>query len=267
MSENFSQRHGFKQLYEVPISIRTDAPIELRGEVVELAYECGFRPISLRQVICRAFRKRPNKNNWSEYPNIDGELRSLIDDCDWYRVYDAIEAIAASMRDDPFSYEYEKFETELNEYFIENGIGWQLAKGLIEVRAGGAFERSTHQATADLQEAGLNTTGNELHEALIDLSRRPEPDITGAIQHAMAALECVARAATGDSKATLGEIMKRYRDLMPRPLDEAVTKLWGFASENARHMNEGSALAFEEAELVVTTVASLCTYLAKKHPA
>ena len=119
MSESFFQRHGFKQLNEIPISIRTDAPDELRGEVVELAYECGFRPISLRPVICRAFRKRPDKNNWSEYPNIDGELRSLLDNYDWYRVYDAIDAISTSMRDDPFSYEYEKFETGLNEYFIE----------------------------------------------------------------------------------------------------------------------------------------------------
>ncbi len=267
MSESFSQRHGFRQLYEVPISIRNDAPDELRGEIVELAYECGLSPTPLRLIVCRTFRKRPDKNNWSEYPNIDGELRSLIDNCNWYRVYDAIEAIATSMRDIPFSYDYNKFETSLNEYFIENGIGWQLVKGMIEVRGGEIFEKSTHQATADLQEAGLGTASSELQEALRDLSRRPEPDITGAIQHAMAALECVARAATGDSRATLGDIMKRYRDLMPKPLDEAVTKLWGFASENARHINEGRIPAFEEAELVVTTVASLCTYLAKKKTA
>jgi hypothetical protein len=66
---------------------------------------------------------------------------------------------------------------------------------------------------------------------------------------------------------TLGEILKRYRDLIPKPLDEAVTKIWGFASENARHINEGCEPNFEEAELVVSTVAGVSTYLSKKHGA
>ena len=83
----------------------------------------------------------------------------------------------------------------------------------------------------------------------------------------MAALECVARVCCGDEKSTLGEILKRYRDLIPKPLDEAVTKIWGFASENARHINEGREPTIEEAELVVTMVAGVSTYLSKKHRA
>ena len=31
----------------------------------------------------------------------------------------------------------------------------------------------------------------DLKEALLDISRRPTPDLTGAIHHAMAALECL----------------------------------------------------------------------------
>ena len=265
MSEKFSKRHGFRQVHEAPISDRADAPHELRGVVLQLAYECGYRPKTLRPLMCRTLRKRQNDNNWSEYPNIDNEVKSLIDDCEWYHVYDAIEAMAGTMRENPSSFEAEKFESELNDYFAENGIGWKIVEGRVEVRGAEVFEQSIHQAESELQAGGFATARNELHEALHDLSRRPAPDVTGAIQHSMAALECVARVACSDEKASLGDIMKRYRDLLPRPLDEAISKMWGFASENARHIREGREPTFDEAELVVGTVAGVVTYLARKH--
>ena len=267
MSDTFSKRHGYRQVQEAPITVRTDAPHEFRGVILELAYECGFRPKTLRPLVCRILRKRQDENNWSEYPNIDSEVRSLVDDCEWYRVYDVVEAIAGAMREAPSTCEHEKFEAELNDYLVENGIGWKLVDGMIEIRGAEVFEQSIRQAESQLQASGLATARNELHEALHDLSRRPSPDVTGAVQHSMAALECVARVACGDEKATLGDILKRYRDLIPKPLDEAVTKIWGFASENARHINEGREPSFEEAELVVSMVAAVSTYLAKKHGA
>jgi hypothetical protein len=171
------------------------------------------------------------------------------------------------MREAPYSYDAEKFESELNDYFLENGIGWKLSAGVIEMRGPEAFEEVVVTAERELETRKLSTARNELHEALHDLSRRPSPDVTGAIQHSMAALECVAREACGDEKANLGDIMKRYRDIVPRPLDEAISKAWGYASENARHIREGREPTFEEAELVVGIVSALSTYLARKHEA
>jgi hypothetical protein len=108
------------------------------------------------------------------------------------------------------------------------------------------------------------TAHNELQEALKDISRRPEPDATGAIQHSMAALECVAKDVTGESKATLGEILKRRGTMVPKPLDQAVDKVWGFASDKARHVREGQTLSREEAQLVVGLAAALSYYLIQK---
>ena len=86
--------------------------------------------------------------------------------------------------------------------------------------------------------------------------------MTGAIQHAMSALECTAREVTGKRNLTLGRLVPRL-DLTP-PLDGAVDKLWGYASERARHIREGQCVTTEEAELVVTLACSLCTFLVRR---
>lgn len=258
---DFSKRHGYHRLTEVEITVREDAPHQMRGVLVQVAYDAGLRPKTLRPIVCKVLRARPNDDNWSEYPNIDTEIRNLLDECAWYRVYDVIEAIASHVP------EPAKFETEISEYFVERGIGWKLANAVLTVRGPQTLERSLAEAGDALNIAGLPTAANELREAVSDLSRRPTPDITGAIQHAMASLECVARSVCGDEKATLGEVIKRHSDLIPRPLDEAITKLWGFASENARHIREGHESTYAEAELVVAVAAATGNYLARKNEA
>src|SRR5690606_4576143 len=80
----------------------------------------------------------------------------------------------------------EYFSEEINRYFRGRGIGWQLSEGHIEVRGPESFEKSLHDAHLSFEETGRNTAASELHEAILDLSRRPDPDLTGAIQHAMA---------------------------------------------------------------------------------
>lgn len=104
-----------------------------------------------------------------------------------------------------------------------------------------------------------------IDEALEALSRRPSPNLSGAIFHAMGCLECVARDVVGDEKATLGQILKKYPGLAPPPLDTALEKMWGYASNEARHVVEGQKPGREEAELVVGIAALMATYLSKKN--
>ena len=266
--QTFSERHGYAP-QPVPVTIRQGAPRELRGLIPRLAYDCGFRPSTLRPLVCTATLRAEDPNNWSEYPNIEGEVRDILDQCDWFEVYDIIEQIAATLKvwdecflDDRMD-RAEAFSSRINRLFSKHGIGWQLLAGSIEVRGEEVFEAVARSTIEALKDAGLATTANQIHEALNDLSRRPQPDITGAIQHAMAAAECLARAVTGD-KGTLGAIIKKYPTLLPRPLDDGIGKLWGFASEQGRHLHEGRAPSYEEAELVVTVAAAVVSYLKRK---
>lgn len=262
----FSERHG----YEVPdaeISVRHDAPVWLRSIVVDLAYQGGLKPSDLRSELCTLLLESPDSNNWSEFPNIDREVRDLLDSAEWFFVYDLVEFSflkLAAKSDFGAENLAQKFADSINRAFRRRGVGWQIIDGKIQIRGPEVFEQVVHQAINLTQQSGRIVAKTELSEALRDLSRRPEPEISGAIQHSMAALECVAKDLTGQPSATLGEWVKKNPDHFPKPLGTAVEKLWGYTSQYGRHVLEGKPADFDEAELVVGLSGALCVYLLRK---
>lgn len=258
--EKFSKRHGLSSLKEKEITVREDAPGGLRDFIPVVFYELNKKPSDLREIVCRLLRVAPDRNNWSEYPNIDSEVADLLGSCDWFIVYDIIETIIEKLKPS----DQIIFSEEMNDYFISNGIGWKIENGIIVTRGDEIFESSVKNVVEVLDKAGLKTAKTEIKEALTDLSRRPHPDITGAIQHSLACLECVTREVTGEKNLTLGDLMKKYPQVIPSPLDQAVTKIWGFTSEQGRHLKEGKAPEYIEAELVVEVTAAISSYLGKK---
>lgn len=223
-----------------------------------LATSLGLAPTMARIEVCGALLVRPNPDNWSEYPNVSREVDDLVAGAAWHRVYD----IAERFYDKLSSIDSDKgqeFQTRLNEFFHEHGVGWEMIEGRIVARGSEIFGQVSTTAVDALNATGRKTSAQEIHEALRDLSRRPHADVTGAIQHAMAALECVARDVTNQQTKTLGQLIP-ILDL-PKPLDIAIEKLWGFASEQGRHIREGRKPRFEDAELVVTVAAAVSSYL------
>jgi hypothetical protein len=270
MKDKFSSRHGF-EAPEPPITVTHDAPYDMRGVAIDIAYESGMDPHSIRGIVCRTLRVREDPNNWSAFPNVDMELRGHVDHCEWYEVFDVIEAVyqhlLQALERDPHSEDKrpEHFAAEVNKYFRKNGIGWQLANGQVRIRGDDSFEHTVVAATAAMDEQGRSTAARELREALRDLSRRPDPDTTGALHHGMAALECVMRDVCSDPNPTLGALLSRHKGRIPPPLDQAVEKCWGYASGQGRHLQEGREPSVEDAELAVHVAGAVCTYLAKKH--
>jgi hypothetical protein len=261
-SPNFSQRRGFAPP-DAPITVRDEAPGWLRDLVISLAQEAHLGPSDLRDLLCPLLLISPDSNNWST-GNIEREVRDDLWRADWFHVYDFIKILARRIQKTRTREALTEFTNGLNDSFRRKGVGWQLKDGKIETRGEESFETSVRTAIAATQETGRSVANRELHEALADLSKRPAPDVTGAIQHAMAALECVARDVTGDPKSTLGDLLKKHPGTLPPPLDTALSKLWGFASDQARHLRENQPPDIKEAELVVGLAGSLATYLIKK---
>jgi hypothetical protein len=130
----------------------------------------------------------------------------------------------------------------------------------IVFRGNDAFEMTIKHAQDVLSLSGQDIAQNEFQEAFQDLSRRPQPDLTGAVHHAMAALEAVASDLCGKTGETLGQIAK-HSGLFPAPLGEAVNKLYGFASDRGRHVSSGNVPSPNEAELVVSIAGAMITFL------
>ena len=249
---------------DAPITIRHEAPDWLRTYVVSEAQAVNIDIKIQRQMVCRMLYETPDPGNWSS-GNLEDEVFNLLDKADWFYIYDYIEHICANLQ----QYGHDRlarFSERINEAFRQKGIGWKLVGGRIEVRGEESFEAFIKSAFAIAKSTGRATTSQELHQALADLSKRPAPDVTGAIQHAGAALECVARDVTGDPKATLGEIIKKFPNSFPSPLDEVAKRIWGFSSEHGRHLREGGEPHFDEAELVVGLSGTIATYLMRKNP-
>jgi hypothetical protein len=259
--ELFSRRHGLGP-QPAPIRIRHDAPVEVRQVILRVVTaEVGLRPNYVREVLCTVLRRVPDANNWSDFPNVYYECQTLLEEAPWYRVYDFVEALYRQVIRSQVPENARRLQAVLNEYFVEAGIGWQLNEGRLELREGEAFDATVREAEGQLAAVGLPTAQHELQEAVRDLSRRPTPDVTGAIHHAMGALECIAREVTADPNATLGEILRRHPEILPPPLDRVLSMAWGYSSERARHVREGGTADQAEAQLLVGLAAAACSYL------
>ena len=245
MDQLFTNRMGIN-VSNAEITIRNDAPAFLRNFLLVIMKQYGMGLKKLRDIVCFATKEAPDPNNWGENDFMNSEIQSIIDNCSWYRVYDIIELFYQRLN----FQQKDQFENEINNYFYEKGIGWKIKGGQIETRGDEIFETDLKDVEETLADRKLYTSQVEIKEAIADLSRRPDPEITGAVQHSLAALECVCREVSGDKKATLGSLIKSHPNIVPPPLNVAVEKIWGFSSEQGRHLQEGRVPDYDEAELL-----------------
>jgi AbiJ N-terminal domain 4 len=133
----FSKRHGYSSQSK-QITVWEGAPENLRHFVLETAGEMGYGPSAIRNLICSVLHVRPDPSNWSEYPNIWGEAQDLVYGCDWFKFYDFVEEMYRSLANstaDNVPERCSQFQDALNEFFIDEGIGWQMVDGEVVTRA------------------------------------------------------------------------------------------------------------------------------------
>lgn len=260
MDDLFSARH--RCAIPPEITVRYEAPNWLREFVIRRADEASLSSEAVRDMLCDILLISHNPANWSER-FVKDEVESLLKNAEWYQVYDLIEKIHSEI-----SYDRTRrtvFCDKINNAFVDRGVGWQLQNGKIVVRGSEIFQETT-KTTIDLAaKTGRTTTAGEMREALNDLSRRPEPDLTGAVTHSIGAFECLARDITNQPNYTLGEWIDKNPGQFPTPLNGAVKKIYGYANLYARHPSEEKLPTYEEAELVVSLSSALSNYLLRKH--
>lgn len=284
---SFSQRNRYAKPPE--ISVREELPQKLRPPIAQIAARrVGSKTlIQIVKAVLDPYDLNPPSQvaGWVIFVgNGDADLivaTKMLDQSAWFRVYDVIESIHRHLvrRDQQGGIPVEGaphapvFERDINRYFVNTGIGWQLVNGEIVTRGSEAFERTLEVAGQELAERP--TTQARIREAINDLSRRPQPDLSGAVSHAFAAMECIIgdikytpEEIRLDKRHTFGSFLQRHPDLFPsEDLKEGFQYLWRYANnEGSRHGKEGLEPARDEVELIVSLAATLVTYLNRKHP-
>lgn len=270
MPDSFSQRHGLAGPPPGTL-IRDEVPISFRRFVVDLPHvHVGIEIQEMHNVVCDVMQVWPDEKLPPYY-----DYKRYIQNCEWFRIYEIIEGLYVCLcgRDyhSPFLSE---FVEVINSAFVAMNIGWQLDySGKVVMRGDEAFERTINIAGSEL--TNRQSARTRIQEAIDDLSRRPDPDLPGAISHAFAALECI----IGDieytpeeirtnTRHTFGTFLLRHADLFPsEDFKEGFRRLWTYANnEGSRHGKEGIEPAQDDAELIVSLAAALVTYLNRKHP-
>jgi len=69
IEQPFSARQGYRSENK-QITVRKDAPADLREAILMLAKKLKMTPHDMRDVICGVRLIAPNQDNWSAYPNV-----------------------------------------------------------------------------------------------------------------------------------------------------------------------------------------------------
>lgn len=255
---NFSERNNLRTT-NIPIVIRNDAEYSFRMWLISLAKRVGLNVRTILNIICQCTYQGEDGNWGDEFR--ENEAKEKLGNTAWYYVYDVVESLYNCIANASKKQEY---ESEINAYFQTNGYGWKFENGQVLFRGNEIEEQAFTNAVQSL--STNQTAQSELKLARDDLSKRPTADTTGAVHHAMAAVECLCRDKFNAQSQTLGAIIQRNRSAFVRPIDDILEKLWGFASNHARHVQTGGAASEEDAELVLNLCSSLITYLSKTLP-
>ncbi len=261
MPEPFSKRYG----YSLPtkVGVRDDAPPEVRSAIVFVCSELGtcLLPWQVQKAICDVQKRIVPAPTGGAVTWTD--VQEMLMACDWTQVYDAVERVDQLLRAEQwYQKSAESFEHQINGLFIDHGIGWKLEEGELKVRGEEEFEFVSRRAREELALANKSVAEHEMAEVVRSLSRRPDPNITGAIRHAIAALEAYCRDELGDPNANVTTRIVELK--LPKPLDEALLKLWAYANDQARHMRDSNNPGNAEAELVVSVAAAAIVYISAR---
>ena len=175
-------------------------------------------------------------------------VRRRIEECQWFLVYDIIEAVYRYLRrqDNSGGIPVEgaphapAFEKDVNRYLVHAGIGWQLVNGQVLARGDEEFQKVVENAASQLDETARPTAANHMKSAVKALSERPRANTAGAVAHATSAVECLLHDITGEAM-TLGKYLDKHSSLFHPALKKALDGCMALLQMRARGTGEKEA--------------------------
>lgn len=192
------------------------------------------------------------------------QIRKYFFQCEWYEVYDFVEYIAT---------EYPNYLGNTN--FIDS-CNIVLDREVSAYRFVGTkiAEVTSELEISEIEEA-LKAENypkpvvSHLEQALNLLADRKSPDYRNSIKESILAVEATCQLITGNSKATLGQVLgeiEKKVDIHPA-LKSSFSKLYGYTSDAdgiRPALLEESNLNFEDAKFILVSCSAFINYLKSK---
>lgn len=265
----FSTRYGYRKSTDL---VYEDAPETVRVGLREILANMGWkRPSEQRRIICKALRRRPDENNWSDAP-INFEVDRLIHGIEWYEFYDICQRIARMDEVVDFGYINQTgltiFEYELNKLLQEENIGYRMTDGYIDKVGSQAFEEAVGEALGNLQDPQFRAPLDQFQKALGFRNALP-PDYPNAVKEAVNSVEGVLQIASGKLGASLPSMLSELQPKLPSHFERIFKGVYGYgcASEGARHSGVGGPVpSAEDAEFIIHCSSAAIRYIIANWP-
>ncbi len=192
------------------------------------------------------------------------EVREHYFRCEWYEVYDFIEAVASTH---PSSSVNRGFMNGCNNVLERESSAYRFVDGQIT-------EITSEQEIEAIEDAigtAPKPAATHIEQALAHFANRESPDYRNSIKESISAVEAMCKLIAGSPNATLGsalkEIDKQGKVQLHSALTEAFKKLYGYTSgaDGIRHaLLDESNLNAEDAKFMLVSCSSFVNYLVVK---
>ncbi len=175
----------------------------------------------------------------------------------WYRVYDLLQFIVEQE-------DNQKLDTSLNQVLEREVAGYRFVNHVLTDLTNPEELEMLSGALADTAFPGV---AQHLQRALELMSDRTKPDYRNSIKESISAVESMARALTGATKATLADALKALekKRKVHSALKEGFAKLYGYTSDQGgiRHamLDDGTNITVADARFFLLSCTSFINYL------
>lgn len=175
--------------------------------------------------------------------------------CEWFEVYDFLQEILQ----DPSALVDDKVTTWINETLEFHNAAYRIVGNEIS-------EITDKNEIASIEKAlgeSDTPTRRHLEAALRMLSDKTNPDYRNSIKEAISAVEAACRLVTGNSSATLGDALKRVKNLHPA-MSGAFSKLYGYTNDASgiRHaLTDEEKITYSDAKFMLVACSAFVSFL------
>ncbi|MDR7332234.1 AbiJ-NTD4 domain-containing protein [Roseateles asaccharophilus] len=182
-------------------------------------------------------------------------MKSHFFKCKWFEVYDFVQEILQ----DPSALIDDSAIDWINNTLEFHNAAYRIVGGEVS-------EITDNNEITSIEEALAHSdapTKRHLEAALRMLSDKTTPDYRNSIKEAISAVEAACRLITGNSTATLGDALKRVKNLHPA-MSGAFSKLYGYTNDASgiRHaLTDEEKITYSDAKFMLVACSAFVSFL------